>query len=1240
MRGITACIVLSSALAAACSSESSNRAPEPAVTPSIEAAIGAEVVLDASETIDPEGDRLTFLWTQVEGYGEPVHLRNAVTHTASFEAPDSAQRLFFRLEVSDGVHVVHAVVKVDVTATPNGAPVAVAPAEVTARVGTLVTLDGSASFDPDEDELTFRWQQVDGHGEPVQLENEDAAQASFVAPDSPQRLFFRLTVSDGREQSAPALVTVDVSQRANTAPVAVVAEAELDTVPGAVIVLDGSGSFDPDDDEITWQWEQVTTGAEPVAISNAQAAIAHFTTPDRGQRLFFRLTVSDGLTTSTPAIVRVRVNAAPVALPGPPREVPNQTSVMLEASAFDPDGDAIVQYRWSVTAAPAGGESCVEIPGLCLLGSGAAVSFTPPVKGDFELTLVVSDGLAESAPATTIVRSLNRNPLAVPAAANLSVLNGTTVALDGSGSFDPDGDAVTAHRWSVASLPPGATATFAPASADVIAPSVQLTGKGSYFFLLEVDDADGATSQPATLRVEVTNGAPTVEVTAAVAVVNGSELSVLAFGADPDGDLLTYRWVLEDHPPGGFVNLADADRPTVRFTPARKSLKAEPAACAPGECYVLAVVASDGLLSSAPSRVTVVALNRPPVADAGPDLINPPVPVVLDGTRSSDPDGDQLISYRWIQRRGPDVTEGLGFLTGVNASFAPPLAGEYEFDLVVSDGETESTPDRIVVHVDKENEPPVLAITAAQYFAVEGTAFALDASGTTDPDGDPVTVIWTRRGEGDSLFPRQLVGKEPSMVAPAFRLLVDGEGTGAVYDVVATDGQHTSAPQRVSLHVLPGDGYVVVSTGPGAVDDPECGGVDAPCASLAMAISLIDPDGDLAGDGRHVVMTTGQFQTPVDPDPIQWPGATRLIGGRDPTTFAAAGRSDIRLLRGCNGASTGLQLGSNAVDVTLDRARFAMLSDCSLTEITAVRCSDCRAVLRDVEVTTTSPAYRVNAVWASGAAADLALERAHLIASRSTLYHAYGLRVTAGARARLADSSIEVTARQSDYCHAVNLDNARLKVERSQLSVIGTIGSFGDRIQTISSSGGIFTVASSVIENTTNQNGFGVHHSGGGSATLLYNTIIGPGGVGNGAAVRTSEAINLFGNLLTGYSTAIQLTAPASRASRVYANALDAASGALASCEGTPAEELADLNAESGTVCNNSGATWSHNITGPCPLVNPAAGDFHLNAWVNNPCVNAGLLQSAAGVLPALDLDGEPRPGASGVPDIGADEVH
>jgi hypothetical protein len=85
------------------------------------------------------------------------------------------------------------------------------------------------------------------------------------------------------------------------------------------------------------------------------------------------------------------------------------------------------------------------------------------------------------------------------------------------------------------------------------------------------------------------------------------------------------------------------------------------------------------------SRTNAPPTNQPPIADAGADqVVNAGDSVTLDGSASSDPDGDML-SFAWAQTLGPDVT--LSSDSAAVVTFTAPTTGAtLQFELSVSDG--------------------------------------------------------------------------------------------------------------------------------------------------------------------------------------------------------------------------------------------------------------------------------------------------------------------------------------------------------------------------------------------------------------------------------------------------------------------------------------------------------------------------------------------------------------------------
>jgi hypothetical protein len=194
---------------------------------------------------------------------------------------------------------------------PNNAPTANAGAPQTVLVDSAVTLNGGGSFDPDNHAITFAWTQVSGPA--VLLSSSTAVAPFFTAPPTAGTLVFRLIVTDPFGlPSTPSDVTITVN---NNAPTAEAGPAQT-VQTGRPVALDGLGSFDPDNQSITFAWTQV--GGPTVTLSSNTAAEPTFTAPavTSPATLTFELVVTDaGGVSSAPSQVEIAVAPNQVMLP-------------------------------------------------------------------------------------------------------------------------------------------------------------------------------------------------------------------------------------------------------------------------------------------------------------------------------------------------------------------------------------------------------------------------------------------------------------------------------------------------------------------------------------------------------------------------------------------------------------------------------------------------------------------------------------------------------------------------------------------------------------------------------------------------------------------------------------------------------------------------------------------------------------------------------------------------------------
>jgi PKD repeat protein len=141
----------------------------------------------------------------------------------------------------------------------NRPPTAICGEDRTAALGQEVFFDGSASFDPDGDGLSFSWD----FGDSTRSDGRALAHPFGTAG------VFRVTLTVTDERDASDRASLQVSVTDNQAPVAVIS-APPTGVAGAGVHLDGSGSFDPDGAIVDYAWAydvgggHATVAADPV----------------------------------------------------------------------------------------------------------------------------------------------------------------------------------------------------------------------------------------------------------------------------------------------------------------------------------------------------------------------------------------------------------------------------------------------------------------------------------------------------------------------------------------------------------------------------------------------------------------------------------------------------------------------------------------------------------------------------------------------------------------------------------------------------------------------------------------------------------------------------------------------------------------------------------------------------------------------------------------------------------------
>jgi subtilisin-like proprotein convertase family protein len=301
---------------------------------------------------------------------------------------------------------------------------------------------------------------------------------------------------------------------------------------------------------------------------------------------------------------------------------------------------------------------------------------------------------------------------------------------------------------------------------------------GQILYLAVEIDANTGTS---TNQSPVANAGPNQSVTEGSPVVLDGTSSF-----DPDADPISYTWSQAGGPP---VTLVGANTATPAFT---APLVGSNQVCS----FQLTVDDGNGGIGTDFVSVTVldvVAPNNAPTADAGVDFsVESGDTANLDATASADPDGDPL-SFSWTQLSGPGVT--LAASGTATPSFTAPTvvaSTMITMQVTVDDGRGGQHADTVTVTVEPPNNPPV-ADAGTDVNAVRNAVVTLFGGGSSDPDGDPLTYLWTQVAGTNQVTLNNSTTATPDFIAPAtddvliLQLLVDdGRGAQSVDTVTVT----------------------------------------------------------------------------------------------------------------------------------------------------------------------------------------------------------------------------------------------------------------------------------------------------------------------------------------------------------------------------------------------------------------------------------------------------------------------
>jgi PKD repeat protein len=654
-----------------------NQPPVAAAGKDQRVAIGEETFFDGSASSDKDDSISLYQWDFGDGAkGDGARPSHAYQKPGIYDV---------KLVVTDASKTIRNTAEDHLLVTVNDPPVPSAGPDLSGAIAEVLTFDGSHSFDRDGRIIAFDWDFGDGaRASGATVTHAYAKSGTYTAT---------LTVTD-ESGTRTKTVSDTASVRVNEPPVAVAGPDQL--VTASEVQFDGSASSDKDDSISAWAWDfgdgKTGNGAKPKHVY------------ERPGTYDVKLTVTDASKTirnTAEDHLAVIVNAIPIADAGPDLVgAPGEGLVFNAGRSLDPDG-TIGEYDWDFR------------DGTTATGKAVKHAFARP--GTYAVRLKVADNTGQPAAVDYSQTSvfINAEPVADAGPAIASV-PGAEVHLSAAGSYDTDGR-IIGYRWD-----------FSDRKEPVDGESMTRVFKepGVYTARLTVTDDSGAANALATGTVTISvnhqpvaNAGPDIFTASSTITFDGTK------SVDADGNALAYSW--------DFGDGASGAGPRVSHT------------YAAGGTYPVILTVDDGTgLANAKSIAAIsVKINRPPVAVAGENRrVCTGDVVVLDGSRSSDPEGG-VLKYAWTfgDGSGADI---------VNPTKTYRKGGTYPVTLTVKDDSglaNDTGSSQIAVRVD---QGPI-ARAPASILACAGTEATFDGSASTDTDGVVNSYSWDF-GDGGS----------------------------------------------------------------------------------------------------------------------------------------------------------------------------------------------------------------------------------------------------------------------------------------------------------------------------------------------------------------------------------------------------------------------------------------------------------------------------------------------------------
>ena len=365
-------------------------------------------------------------------------------------------------------------------------------------INNPIFLNGTSSYSADNRPLNYLWTLISKpQNSQSNFTNPYSAQPSFV-PDMYGEYRISLIVNNGEKNSETVEMIINIG---NLAPIANAGNNQT-VLLGDIISLNGNRSYDPEGNDLTYNWNILSAPQGSNALIINQNHPQTTLSANAEGTYLVELIVSDGELTSKSDTVTITIigNLEPVAIAGENQQVYTGQLVQLSGNqSYDPE-ERNLNYLWTMLSKPAGSSAQLSST------TAKSPTFIADIQGEYVLTLLVNDGEKNSNTAQVVITAFSNTPPVADAGNNQQLDANKTVQLDGSGSYDPEGNPLT-YLWTFVTKPEGSSATLS--NYAIQNPTFRPDKSGLYTLRLKVSDGISSSTDDVQITINPSNAIAT-----------------------------------------------------------------------------------------------------------------------------------------------------------------------------------------------------------------------------------------------------------------------------------------------------------------------------------------------------------------------------------------------------------------------------------------------------------------------------------------------------------------------------------------------------------------------------------------------------------------------------------------------------------------------------------------------------------------------------------------------------------